>query len=203
MPGSVNKTLIELIFQEPLEDRIILDVGCGAGALTFIVAKRAGKVIGIDISVEAIETAKKRSADNNADSSDYSKLGKIDMVVSHLCMSNEIIKRTYAALPKNGSFIFACFHSDHLIEGGRRSRFSYTEGEMKKVLEETGFKVEYLAVETTKLPFQNKGEAIEILGEKTIERWERDSRLKHLMNHVERGGRHLTKSILVGKARKL
>jgi SAM-dependent methyltransferase len=173
MPGSVNKTLIELIFHEPVEDRIILDVGCGTGALAFIVAKRAGKVIGIDISVEAIETAKKRSVDNtsffvmDADSSDYSKLGKIDMAVSHLCMSNEIIKRTYAAIPKNGSFIFACFHSDHRIEGGRRSRFSYTEGEMKKVLEETGFKVEYLAVETTKLTFQNKEEAIELLGEKT------------------------------------
>jgi hypothetical protein len=73
---------------------------------------------------------------------------------------------------------------------------------MKKVLEETGFKVEYLAVETTNLTFQNKEEAIELLGEKTIERWERDSRLKHFLNYVERGGTHLTKSILIVKARK-
>jgi SAM-dependent methyltransferase len=208
MPGSVNKTLIELIFQEPLEDNVVLDVGCGAGALTFIVAQRAGKVIGIDISKVAIETAKKKSVDNtsffvmDADSSDYTSLGKIDCVISHLCMSNEIIKGSHTALPKNGPFIFAGFHSDHLIEGGRRSRFSYTEEEMKNVLEETGFKIEYLGVETTEQLFQNKGEAIEILGEKTMERWEKDGRIKHFMNYVERGGRHLTKSILVGKARK-
>jgi SAM-dependent methyltransferase len=204
----VNQTLVDLIFNEPLEKMALLDVGCGSGALSFIAAKRANKVIGIDISVAAIEYARKNSVENtsffvmDADREDYSKLGNIDAVISNLCMSDEIIRRSFSALPGEGAFIFACFHSYHLIEGGRRSRFSYSEEEMRDVLERTGFTVEYLVVEAIGLPFRVAGEALEILGEKTRARWEKDGRLKNLFNYIDGGGRSLTKSILVGKARK-
>jgi SAM-dependent methyltransferase len=207
--GQVNDTLLRLIFKEPIEHFTVLDVGCGSGALTFAVAKRAKQVFGIDISKEAIEEAERNATDNtsffvmDADSSDYTTLGGIDMVVSHLCMSDNIIENGYKALPKKGVFAFACFHREHLIEGGRRSRFSYTKDEMAKVLKETGFVVEYLEVEKRKIPFQSKDEAIEILGEKTVERWRKDGRLEHILDYIKEGGRHLTKSILVGKARKL
>ena len=205
---AVNQTLIDLIFEEPVEKYVVLDVGCGDGGLSFIVAKKTGKVIGIDVSSEAIGAAKRKATDNtlfvvmDAEKEDYSRLGRIDMIVSHLYMSNEAIKRAYSVLPLGGVYAFACFHADHLIEGGRRSRFSYTEGEMKSVLEKTGFKVEYLKAEKTKIGFKDKGEALNALGNKTVERWKEDGRLQHLSAYIEGGGRSLTKGILVGKARK-
>jgi SAM-dependent methyltransferase len=206
--GQINETLVKLIFEEPVEDYTVLDVGCGDGALSFIVAEKAGKVIGIDISKEAVAEAGQRSIGNtsffvvDANRADYTVLGEFDMIVSHLCMSDRIIENSGRALPVGGVFAFACFHANHLIEGGRRSRFSYTEGEMRQVLEKTGFTVEYLEVESSEAPFRSIDEAVEIIGEKNIRRWRKDGRFQSLQNFIEGGGRSLTKSILVGKARK-
>ncbi len=205
---SVNKTLIRLIFEEPLEEYVVLDVGCGAGALSFLIADRAKRVIGIDISEEAVDLARKNSRANteffimDADRSDYRELGRIDMVVSHLFMSKEMIERGHLALPRGGPLAFACFHSEHLIEGGRRSRFSYTEDEMRALLKATGFETEYLEVERTTLPFNTREDAIEILGKRKTEVWRVDGRLDNLLSYIESGGRSLTKSTLVGKAKK-
>jgi len=207
--GQVNKTLIELIFDEPVEDYTILDVGCGSGALSFIVAAKAKKVVGIDISDQAIALAKMKASDNtsfqvlDAETAHLTVLGEIDIIVSHLCMSDKIVENSYHELPKNGKFVFACFHTNHLIEGGRRSRFSYTKDEMELILDKTGFSVEYLEVETRKAPFKNIDGAIEIIGENNIRRWKNDDRLQNLQEYIENGGRTLTKSILVGKARKI
>ncbi len=206
--GQVNKTLVKLIFEEPVDDYTILDMGCGSGALSFIVAEKAKSVVGIDISEKAINAAKLRAQDNtsfyvlDAENTDLTVLGEIDMIVSHLCMSNRIVENNYHWLPKKGKFVFACFHSDHLIEGGRRSRFSYSVGEMRCVLEKTGFTVEYLGVESEHIPFKNIDEAVEIIGQKNIRRWHRDGRLKNLQHYIEKGGRTLTKSTLIGKAQK-
>jgi SAM-dependent methyltransferase len=206
--GLVNETLVKLIFQEPVKDYTVLDVGCGSGALSFIVAENAREVIGIDISKRAIAEARYRSKENmsffveDADSADYTMFGEIDMVVSHLCMSDRIIENSGRALPKGRVFIFACFHAKHMIEGGRRSRFSYTENEMRQTLEKNGLTVEYLEVESSELPFKEMDEAIEIIGGKNIQRWQNNGRLLSLQNYIERGGRHLSKSILMGKARK-
>lgn len=38
----------------------VLDIGCGNGALTYDIAKKAGKVVGIDLNEKNIELAKKR-----------------------------------------------------------------------------------------------------------------------------------------------
>lgn len=47
------------------EDDIVLDIGCGNGALTFDIAKKAKYVYGIDINPQNIETARaKYGADN-------------------------------------------------------------------------------------------------------------------------------------------
>ncbi len=204
----VNQTLLELIFREPIEDFVVLDVGCGQGALTFAIAGRAKHVIGIDISGNAIIEARKHAKENttfhvmDADEADYSSLGAVDMVVSHLCMSDEIVENSFKALPPGSVLAFACFHSKHLIEGGRQSRFSYSEEEMSYLLVKTGFTVEYLEVETEKVEFKDRVEAMEILGKRTVERWRIDRRLRVFLEYIESRGRHITMSTLVGKARK-
>ncbi|GBE17429.1 Mg-protoporphyrin IX methyl transferase [archaeon BMS3Abin16] len=206
--GQVNKTLVKLIFEEPVDGYTILDVGCGSGALSFIVAEKAKSVVGIDISEKAINAAKLRAQDNtsfhvlDAENTDLTVLGEIDMIVSHLCISDKIVENSYHGLPKKGRFVFACFHSDHLIEGGRRSRFSYSVGEMRCVLEKTGFTVEYLGVESEKIPFKNMDEAAAVIGLRRAEKWRSDGRLQNIQRYVESGGKHLTKSILRGKAQK-
>ena len=46
---------------EPVAGRRILDVGCGAGALTLAAAERGANCVGIDISAPLIETARARA----------------------------------------------------------------------------------------------------------------------------------------------
>jgi SAM-dependent methyltransferase len=46
-----------------VEDRIILDLGCGTGRNSNYLAERSNKVIGIEISKEALVLAKKRAKD--------------------------------------------------------------------------------------------------------------------------------------------
>jgi len=205
---GVSRRLVELIWEEPLEELVVLDVGCGSGRLSFIVAERAKEVIGIDLSPQAVEEARRAAKENtrffvmDAELQDYTVLGRIDMVVSNLCMSDRIVENTYRALPQDGAFAFACFHADHLLESGRRSRFSYSVEEMQALLVKTGFDVERLVVERRKVSFKTSGEALRLLGPRRVRRWSEDGRLEHLMGYVQSGGRELTLSTLVGKARK-
>lgn len=205
---TVSSTLIKLIHEEPVEGYTVLDVGCGDGALSFSISGDTGKVVGIDISADAVRRARLKAASNtffhvgDSEKLDYSSLGKIDMVVSNLCMSPQIIRRSYDVLPQGGVLAFACFHSRHLIEGGRRSRFSFSESEMEELLGDTGFALEYMAVEEENVPFESLNEALSLLGEKTAEKWKHDERLEHFKSYVLGGGRSFTRSILIVKARK-
>jgi SAM-dependent methyltransferase len=46
---------------EPLAGRRVLDIGCGAGALTLAAAERGGRCLGVDISGPLIEAARARA----------------------------------------------------------------------------------------------------------------------------------------------
>ncbi len=47
-----------------VNDRVVLDIGCGAGRIARILAKNGGRVIGIDPSVTQLDRAKALSASN-------------------------------------------------------------------------------------------------------------------------------------------
>ncbi len=210
--GSVNTTLLNLIRAEPVDSFCLLDVGCGSGALSFALAPGSKHVIGIDILADRIDEARGYAVANgignvsfyvgDAYITDYQSLGSIDMVVSHLCMSDEIVHRSYEALDEGCPFAFACFHSENLKELGRRSRFSYSESGMRRLLLDVGFKVEYLEVETEMVEFGSKREALDYFDDFAKARLRGDGRWGAFLSYLTVGGRSVTRSRLVVKARR-
>ena len=51
---GIISTAMELAYDSLDNEAIALDIGCGAGILTNMVAQRASMIIGIDISISAI-----------------------------------------------------------------------------------------------------------------------------------------------------
>ena len=54
-----------LLKQIPENAELCLDIGCGKGELSFLIAQKAGKVIAVDIAEKMIEQAKKRFPKEN------------------------------------------------------------------------------------------------------------------------------------------
>ncbi|MHA2140094.1 MAG: class I SAM-dependent methyltransferase [Candidatus Thorarchaeota archaeon] len=48
-----------------IESRTVLEIGCGTGRITFPLAEKAGRIIGIDIDANAIDEAQKRNRFEN------------------------------------------------------------------------------------------------------------------------------------------
>ena len=68
------------------EDDIVLDVGCGNGILTYEIAKKAKRVVGIDIDEKRIEFAKKNFSRENivyicGDATQYIPEEEFDVIV--------------------------------------------------------------------------------------------------------------------------
>ncbi len=205
-----REKLLGLILTEPLQGKVILDVGCGSGWLTIELAPRVARAIGIDISdaeiAKALESAKRLALKNvefhvaDAEKVDYRNIagGTIDMIVANLCMSEEIINRSSRALTSGSPFCFVCFHKDQLKELGG-SRFSFAADEMEGLLQASGFEVEHLEVISWKAPLHPKEKALAALKYKewARRRWEK------IVAYSNSGGRSLTQSRLIVKARKI
>ena len=96
---------------------------------------------------------------------------------------------------------FVAFHTDQWRETGRPSRFAYDETRMGALLERTGFAVEHLEVERDARRFGSVEEALAaVVG--LEERWRSDGRWFHYIKYLEDGGRELTRSHLLVKARR-
>jgi SAM-dependent methyltransferase len=98
----------------------VLDFGCGTGTLSFYLAKSGLNVIGVDISPEAIQTARKSNellkfhnlsfmtlADfnrENAKTTDFDLIISIE-VLEHLSHDESAVKMFYKRLKRNGIVI--------------------------------------------------------------------------------------------------
>ncbi len=206
----VNQKLLEFISEEPLAEMRILDVGCGSGALALELAPLAKFVVGIDISAEEIDRARRLArrmgmanvvfCTCDALKCDYSAFAP-DMVVAHFFMDDSVVVNSAHALERGECVCFACIEEDNLREIGWRSRFAYSERGMRRLLTENGFAVERLVVEREALTFDSFEDALSyFIGFKrkwSEEKWSR------LMEYFKGGGRRITLSTLVGKARLL
>ena len=189
-----------MIFEEPLRERTLLDVGCGSGRLTFALAEEAGRIIGIDWSGEAIERARQRAStlglDHvtllccDAERIQYRDLGAFDLVVANLCMSDEILRRAAAVLAPGRFIAFAAFHRDQWKESGKVSRFAYGEGQLERALLEAGFEPVYLGVEQEVVHFASADDSLAYLDATGLAgKWKADSRWQGFLLYLQGGGK--------------
>lgn len=208
---GVSERFLEGLAAEPLAGATVLDVGTGRGRLALALAPLCRRVVGIDRDAAAIGEARRRAraaglanveflvADAEAD--EYG-VHAPDVVVAHLCMSDEIAARAARALPPGGVLAFVAFHADQWRETGRRSRFAYDEGQACALLERLGLAVESLEVERSVQTFDSVEAALAaVIG--LEDRWRVDGRWFHYIKFLEEGGRTLTRSHLVVKARRV
>lgn len=207
---GLSPRLVEWLLAEPLGDLVALDVGTGRGPLALLLAAHCRRVVGIDRDAAAIEEARCRARSAglsnvefviaDAETVEYGAWAP-DLVVAHLCMSNAIVERAAHALAPGRVLAFVAFHADQWIETGRRSRFAFDEDEMRAVLQRCGFAVERLEIDREVRTFRSVEEALAaVVG--LAERWRQDGRWFRYIQYLEEGGRSLTISHLVVKARR-
>lgn len=210
-PDGLSRALLDFIRSEGLADKAVLDVGCGWGPLALALAPEARRVIGIDRDAAAIMRARQLAEEGaftnvefrvgDAESIDYRDLGSFDMVVTNLCMSDVIIKRASRSLAPGFCLAFTCFHTDQWKETGKVSPFAYDRPRLEAVLDENGFCVERMEIERDTVEFVSEEEALWAT-EGLRRKWEADGRWANFVAYLEQGGRRLTRSHIIVKARK-
>ncbi len=107
------------LLKNNIRNKKVLDLGCGSGIFTKTLLKHGGKVIGIDLSKELIEIAKKEIPKTEFYVGDMQKLpfksGKFDIVASNLVLHylknwNFVFKEVSRVLKKKGIFLFYTNH---------------------------------------------------------------------------------------------
>jgi SAM-dependent methyltransferase len=209
--GALSPTLLAWLAAEPLATGTVLDVGTGAGRLALALAPRARRVLGLDTDAGALVEARRRARRagvgnvlfvvGDAEQVDYRTLGRFDVVTAHLCMSDAIVKRAADALSRGRVLAFAAFHLDQWRETGRVSRFACDEARAEAVLAAAGFRVEGLEVERSVRRFDSVQQAMEATAG-VRSRWEADGRWAVWERFLTDGGRTLTESRLVVRARR-
>jgi SAM-dependent methyltransferase len=215
-PTGVSRTFWALLKVERLAEACVLDVGTGTGRLALALAPHCRHVVGIDRDAEAVEEATRRAEERRLANVDFVVLdaeapedydgvmagwGHPGLIVAHLCVSDRIIQNSSRSLAPGRTLAFVAFHADQWRETGRRSRFAYDEDKARRVLAECGFVVEHLEVEQEVQRFDSVEAALAAaIG--LQERWKADGRWFHYMRFLEEGGRTLTRSHLIVKARK-
>lgn len=208
--SGISPRFLSLLSEEGLGGKRALDLGCGWGRLTLALAPRAGRVVGLDRDGIAIREARKRAAAAGLDNVEFhgadverEEYGgwAPDVISAHLCASDAIIQRAGRALGRGGVLAMVAFHVDQWRETGKVSRFAFDEGRMGTLLRGAGFEPEVIEVEREVKRFTSVEEGLAAaIG--LEDRWKADGRWYRYLGFLEAGGRTLTRSHLIVKARK-
>ena len=215
-PSGVSARYWALLQVERLGGAEVLDVGTGTGRLALAVAPHCRRVLGIDRDAAALAEARRRALETgvaNVEFADVDAEARADylgltptwkrptVVVAHLCMSEAIIAAAARTLAAGEVLAFVALHVDQWRETGRRSRFAYDADEARRQLELHGFAVEDLEVEQDVQRFESVEQGLAAaIG--LSEKWKSDGRWFRYIKFLEDGGRTLTRSQLVAKARR-
>lgn len=133
----------------------VLDFGCGTGGFASLLNKHFD-VIGIDTSPLAIEFCRKRGLNNLfLGSIDDFPANKFNLkgvfaldVVEHIDDDRTILRKLFSVLQKDGYLIitvpaFPWLWSNH--DDLHMHKRRYTRSQLKQLLEETGFRIEYIS----------------------------------------------------------
>jgi trans-aconitate 2-methyltransferase len=110
-----SREVIERLDPQPSET--ILDAGCGSGRVTEELAKRAGRVIGVDASRQMVEKARERlGADADLRVADLAELDlgeQVDAVFSNAVFHwipdhDRLFERMFATLKPGGRLVAQC-----------------------------------------------------------------------------------------------
>jgi ubiquinone/menaquinone biosynthesis C-methylase UbiE len=213
LPDGVSAVYWRLLLSEPLSGAVVLDIGTGAGRIALALAPQCRRVVGVDRDTDAIDEARRRATElgitnvefvvADADAVEYHSLvlALPRLVTAHLFMSDALVERSARVLPRGEVLTMLGFHVDHWRETGRSSRFAYDEPRMRRLLATHGFAVEHLEVERDVKTFGSVEEALAAaIG--LEEKWKADGRWSHYIKFLEQGGRTLTQSHLIVKARR-
>ena len=208
--SGLSPRFLDLFAAESLGDRRLLDVGCGWGRVALALAPQCAAVVGLDREPSLIAEARERAAQAglthvefhvaDVEKEDYGPW-RPDLVTAHLCASDAIMERAARGLPRGGFLAMVAFHVDQWKETGKVSRFAYDEGRMRGSLERAGLRVERLEVEQEVQRFGTVEEAL-AAAVGLEERWRADGRWFRYIDYLEKGGRTLTRSHLIAKARR-
>ena len=120
-PDQTSIMTIEATKMHLHPNDLVLDIGCGSGAITAEIAKHAGAVHAIDISAGMIEAAKAKAVRSKAENITFEKATIFDdrlndqafdvilafNVLHHLDDTKRVILRTHELLKPGGIFISA------------------------------------------------------------------------------------------------
>jgi SAM-dependent methyltransferase len=208
--AGVSPRFLALLAGEPLGRSRVLDVGCGAGRLSLALAPVSRSVVGLDRDVPALAEARRHAAAAGLANVEFHQADveatpyepwRPDLVTAHLCASEAIIERAAAALPADACLAMVAFHVDQWKETGRVSRFAFDEARMRAALVTRGFAVEALEVEREERRFGSVEEGL-AAAVGLEDRWRADGRWFRYIAFLESGGRTLTRSHLLVKARR-
>lgn len=208
-----EEMFLERLDREDLTDVTVLDLGTGTGRLALHLARRAGRVVGIDTDEDALVAARSRARElrisnatfvaADADTANYRLVVRSPLayVVANHFMSEGAIRATSLALRHHGRFLFACHHSDHWIESGRVGRFSFGEDRMRGLLTAAGFNPEFLGIDRRIVTYGSLN-VLESAHPELAAKFRRDDRWDALSERFGDGPGDLTWSTLVGVAAK-
>jgi SAM-dependent methyltransferase len=211
---GVSPKFKELVEAHSWKGKTAVDVGCGTGAGTVLLAALGAEALGIDVDAQVLIQATERAEEEGAsrarfmcadvEMADYADLagGPLDGVLAHLCFSEEIAKRSAKALKPGGLFFIRSFESQMWKESGPASDFAYTQAEMRKLLGSAGFKVKHLQVERRVQAFDTfaQFEKSMLWDAHRRAQWEEGGRLDTLRKSFKKGNRNLTEAFLVVEA---